>query len=485
MEISYKLIRADFLFTSVLIVILSMPLHSWHPSLDWHDQQRIFQIYILLFSSLFLFVVKEIQIRFTFISTSVVITFFFIGIISAAISAYPVWAFTEIALFLGSLGMVLVFRQLLTSDSRGRWVLLAATCLCLGVGFKFSLAYLAASLEPDTGFFLDEMLDGFSNRRFFGQVATLTIPLLLCAMFFSAGSWPKRYAVALWVLAAWVWFIVIGTGTRGTWLALAVSAVTVFVVAGKPGRRLAWAITTSALAGLALSHLLLTLLPAQMSIQVAGHPSERLTTSLSAREVIWGMSLDMIKENPLLGVGPMHFAAAHNPVAAHPHNAVLQLAAEWGMPATLLALFLVGSALWHLIATIRRQLHTHDPLNGIRIALFAALVGAGVQSMVDGVIVMPTTMVWLAIIAGWAWALHPQTPTADPNATGAGPADGRMRVKHWVFCLPFLISALWLAAVAIRDLPMLIESAEVEAAQQTLLHDMKPRFWLRGFINTP
>ena len=474
------------IYIIIWLKITTMPLILWQSNLNWHDQQRITQIIIILISTTLLFQNSHKTSPANKL-TAGMISFFLLGAISASLSATPAWAFTEIALFLGSLGMVLVFRQLLTSDISGRWVLLAASCLCLGVGFKFSLAYLAALLEPDTGFLLDEMLDGFSNRRFFGQVATLLIPLLLSAMFFAAGSWPKRYAAALWVLAAWVWFMVIGTGTRGTWLALAVSAVIVFVIAGKPGRQLALAITTSALAGLALSHLLLTLVPAQTSMQVAGHPSERLTTSLSAREVIWGMSLDMIKENPLLGVGPMHFAAAHNPVAAHPHNALLQLAAEWGVPATLLALFLVGSALWHLIATIRRRLATHDPQNGLRIALFAALVGAGVQSMVDGVIVMPTTMVWLAIIAGWAWALQPQTPTANlaPNTTGAGPADLRISVKHWLFCLPFLISALWLTAVAIRDLPMLLQSPDTKAAEHVVLHDLKPRFWQRGFIHSP
>ena len=33
--------------------------------------------------------------------------------------------------------------------------------------------------------------------------------------------------------------------------------------------------------------------------------------------------------NPLLGLGPAHFAYAYNGEGAHPHNFWLQLAAEW------------------------------------------------------------------------------------------------------------------------------------------------------------
>ena len=471
----------------ILLGILIMPLVLLSPNLHWHDQQRIIQILICLFTASLLIFPNHKNILTDKTVAIVIVADVFIAILSAATAEIPAWALTEIALFLSSLGLILVTRQWVSTFHTGCWVFIAAACTCLGVSLKFLMAYIAAILEPISGFLVHEMLDGFSNRRFFGQVATLLIPILLSAMYFSAGSWPKRYATALWILTAWVWFIVIGTGTRGTWLALAISTVFVFAIGGKQGRKLSMAIATSALAGLALSHLLLTVVPTHLGILVSGHPSERLTTSLSGREVIWSMSIDMIKENPLLGVGPMHFAAAHNPVAAHPHNALLQLAAEWGIPATLLILFLVGRAAWYLIAVIRQQARINSPENGLRIALFAALVGAAVQSMVDGVIVMPTTMVWLAIIAGWAWALHPQSPTADhaPNTTGAGPADLRMRVKRWLFCLPFLLSALWLAAVAVRDLPMLIQSPDTKAAEHVVLHDLKPRFWQRGFIHSP
>ena len=122
--------------------------------------------------------------------------------------------------------------------------------------------------------------------------------------------------------------------------------------------------------------------------------------------------------------------------------------------------------------------------NGLRIALFAALVGAAVQSMVDGVIVMPTTMVWLAIIMGWTWALQPTSPSGGlavkaSDSTATGPSAF---IKHSLLCLPFVLSALWLSAVAIRDIPMLIASSDAHAPEQRVLYDLKPRFWLRGFI---
>lgn len=81
-----------------------------------------------------------------------------------------------------------------------------------------------------------------------------------------------------------------------------------------------------------------------------------------------------------------------------------------------------------MLNTIRLSRPLENPEDGLRIALFASLTGAAVQAMVDGMIVIPTTMVWAALSIGWAWALQPRlfhpvrssqtlcTPRAAPPA---------------------------------------------------------------------
>jgi O-antigen ligase len=49
----------------------------------------------------------------------------------------------------------------------------------------------------------------------------------------------------------------------------------------------------------------------------------------------------MALQNPWLGVGPLHFSSVRNPIAAHPHQAILQWLAEWGFIATILALTII------------------------------------------------------------------------------------------------------------------------------------------------
>jgi len=49
----------------------------------------------------------------------------------------------------------------------------------------------------------------------------------------------------------------------------------------------------------------------------------------------------MILAKPLFGFGPMHYSDIANRIAAHPHQAWLQWASEWGVPSALVITWLV------------------------------------------------------------------------------------------------------------------------------------------------
>lgn len=64
----------------------------------------------------------------------------------------------------------------------------------------------------------------------------------------------------------------------------------------------------------------------------------------SSRTVLWWRAWELVAAHPFLGVGPLHFAhdsAALN-LPAHPHNWVMQIGAEWGLPALLVDGLLSG-----------------------------------------------------------------------------------------------------------------------------------------------
>ncbi|KAF4410016.1 O-antigen ligase family protein, partial [Streptomyces lycii] len=137
------------------------------------------------------------------------------------------------------------------------------------------------------------------------------------------------------------------------------------------------------LAGCALAALLVTggtwalaegALPRGLSVTLEG----RLTES---RVLLWRDAVAIAGERPVLGAGPDRFAALSETVAAaplsggKPHSALLQLAAEQGLP----GVALLGAAFgWTLVALARSPRPTPVVLTaGASLTLLAALASVG------------------------------------------------------------------------------------------------------------
>lgn len=478
----------------LLALAASMPLVQLQPTLAWHDQQRLVQVALLALAPLLLLSPYTAPWPARAGSVGLLAAVLALGLASAWAAAHPAWALLEISLLLGCLGLALAVRGLrLRAPGLDGALLLAAFMLCAGIGLQFLVAYASAITQPELGLRVWDMLGGFSNPRFFGQVATLLLPLLLLGWFFAPAQWPRRCAWLLGGLAVLTWAVVLSTGTRGTVLALGTSAV-LLACLGPLGRRVALGLLLTGLLGAGLSWLLFTVLPPLLLADPTtfNHPASRLTFSLSGRELIWNLAWDMIRQQPLLGVGPMHFAAHPNPVAAHPHNALLQGAAEWGLPAALLLLAWLGRAYWQLLRRcVRAAVPQGDASAALRMGLLASLTGAATQSLVDGVLVMPTTLVWLCVLAGWAWALcePPALSAAQSTATRAPlgpPAQGPMhpgtwRARLWL-ALPFLLASLYLVWSVAQQLPYLHWPEHSGWSPIGLGLSPFPRFWSHGMI---
>ncbi|RBH57197.1 O-antigen ligase domain-containing protein [Pseudomonas sp. MWU13-2860] len=313
----------------------------------------------------------------------------------------------------------------------------------------------------------DQFISGFSNKRFYGQFQTFTLPLLALPLLFSNTNRPT--AVCVFSLLSFWWLIAVTGGTRGTWLGMSVAACALFIC-GHSGRRwISWQLP-AVMVGVTLYWLLFSVLTGYLGIEVSNFASDRLTTSLSGRGPIWQQAWDMIRERPWLGFGPMHFADIHNPIAAHPHQAILQWASEWGIPSTLLVMWLVGRGLWATFRLIRERSTSDDPTDLLRLCLFASLIGALTQSMVDGVIVMPYSQLWLSLVVGWLMALHVwKGEPAKPNA-----------FIHWLWMGISTAAVLFLVYVVIRDVPHLDERNKLY--QQQYGGYFQPRFWTQGVI---
>lgn len=430
----------------------------WSSSFGWHDQQRIAQLFFLIACSLSVFFLP--QAAFSYKLQVLLAGLFVLGFASVLLAQWPTWALQEWARYLGLSLLVLTVCGL---AQRSWWSELVLWALALVGGvhaFQFLVFYSAAFISGIRLLDAYLLFSGFSNPRFFGQLQVMLLPVLALLLTQCWHRQLKRVAALLLFLMVVQWCIAIVLGGRGLWLGLLLSHVSLVLLNRNFWRLFAWQ-ATAAVFGLLFYFLLFKSIPYWVGLEPI--LSEALRTGLSGRELLWQWAWDMALANPWLGAGPMHFAATYNPIAAHPHQVILQWLAEWGFAATSLALVLVA---WGLVKGAAFLRHSQaDVLDG---GLWCSIVGSLVLAQVDGVFVMPYTETWLAILIGLAMARCHSMPLIH----------SRRQVFSLIAVIPVV---LVLGRVLIVQAPALPASEKTYLMQYGA--DWAPRFWQQGWIS--
>lgn len=440
--------------------------------LAWHDWQRIVQMLSSITAIAFLFVIgryAQAPVLLDRRASRLCAVVLVLGGLSAWCSQQPQWAFTEMALMVSvaCIALTLAAIRSLGGERVDRLLFFLIVLLCAIKIAQFMGATMSAFWGGVETFDTDLLLSGFSNKRFYGQFQTFTLPLLVLPLLLAGGSGSRRYGIFL-LLCSW-WLVAISGGTRGTWLGMG-TAAGLLLLLGSSGRRwVCWQLVAALVGGLVF-WLLFSVLSDFLGFTTVNFAGDRLNSSLSLREIIWQLAWDMIRERPWLGFGPMHFADIANPIAAHPHQAVLQWASEWGVPSALCVAWLVLRGLFATIRLIREKADSQEPADLLRLCLFASLVGALTQSMVDGVIVMPYSQLWLALVVGWLLGLHRWR--TEPAAVGSA--------LRWSGRFVSMAAVALLVWVVIRDVPNL--PTRDEAFARDFGGHFQPRFWAQGVI---
>lgn len=456
-------------FLVVVMCLLTLAICAPFSSHDW---QRVVQISVAVCAVVYGLCLPQAE-RYVDRPTALGVSLIGVmGLVSAVLAHQPLWALTELAMVISCGATAVAFSRVRRNgdESLDRVLILFVLLLCMIKSIQYLHAGLLAFTSGEAVLNTDLLLSGFSNKRFFGQFQTFTLPLLALPLLLSNVSRTAR-AMVFALLCVW-WLIAISGGTRGTWLGMGIAG-TALVFLGASGRRwLAWQLAALA-CGLLLYWLVFTVLTGYLGIQISNGAADRLTTTLSARGPIWWQAWNMIVERPWLGFGPMHFADIANDIAAHPHQAILQWASEWGVPSTLCVIALVARAGWTTLGIVRERALSVVPVDLLRLCLFASLIGALTQAMVDGVIVMPVSQLWLALVVGWLMALH--VWRTSPGA----PVP--MLYKMWMAASVVAVGLL--VFVAIRDVPHLAERIQYYMGSGN--DHLQPRFWVQGVIALP
>lgn len=449
----------------------STVLYTWHYDISWHDQQRLYQlIFLCTFAGAACFLPPPSLPRHVFILLCILLGF---GLISAFLADFPAWALKEWARYTGLIFLVLMIAY----SARQTWFFKAILYLLSGAAFlnafQFIVYYCMAFLTEIYMFDVDLLFNGFSNPRFLNQFQMLFMPVLagLVVLHWNDNGRYQRLFSGLFFITLLIhWCIALSLGSRGLWLGLAASHLALLLFFPRFWRLLAIQAAAGVL-GFLLYQLLFFIIPGWLGQEALLRSSLRF--GLSKREVLWDIAWRMFLDNPLLGVGPMHFAATINPIAAHPHQVVLQWLAEWGLFATLAACLLACLGMWHGLRILRSP-----QAQSIDAALWLSIGGALALAQVDGVFVMPYTETWLAIIIGLALARWsaPAVQAVNPQKDN----NFNQRIPLLSYRMLTLAVILILGNVLINEVPTLPQDSKVHMEKHGTGY--VPRFWLQGWI---
>ena len=202
----------------------------------------------------------------------------------------------------------------------------------------------ASGGDFDTGYMGDRITGFFSHWMTFSEVILLVFVVLLSYLMFSESARSRTRVIWVGVLSVLAVALLLAF-TRGVWLALVVS-VAYLIWHWK--RKLL-------LAAPVLAAVLMLIAPgaAQRRIQSIADPGAN-----SARLIMWQTGWQMVQAHPWLGVGPMRVGPRFEEFVPegtgelpdayyeHLHNVFIHYAAERGIPAALMILWLLATVIW-------------------------------------------------------------------------------------------------------------------------------------------
>ncbi len=356
------------------------------------------------------------------------------GLCSAGLSSHWFLALSEWSVLMACLCAVPALSEHL-QHSISRWQDTLATALIISCCLYVigAMAGWLAGMLTDAGWQPGLMLHHFDNPRFFAQWAIFQLPLLY---WFRASR--RIIQVGLVALRASMVMLLLASGSRGAVMALILAWVILITTIPAFSPRYRNQTIRDALIGVLLYGFLFYWAPLLTGVE---HPSmgavSLLRANSSGRSTLWLHALALVSAHPWLGIGPGLFANWPNPFGAHPHNFILQLASEWGLPACASFLFLVMYSLRAWIATLQNP-HQSDNCTAMpqHVLLYWAILSALLLGLVDGVLVTPVSQAMLVLVTAWALAVRKTAiaSTKPPsNVTRYAPAGWRLLLVTTLF----------------------------------------------------
>ncbi|TDM06841.1 MAG: hypothetical protein C4K60_14045 [Ideonella sp. MAG2] len=319
-------------------------------------------------------------------------------LVSIVQAQWPLFAATEACLWMGLIALGWVFaasdKDCLSQEIPG---VIAAAVLAMALQEVMNIGFAWLSHFPlDVG----DVGRGHPNRRHFNHVQTMALILAGIPMWYGQARWIRWSAWLGFVVGmALVWF----SGARSTLLSLAIVSLGFLALVQQKHfwtKRLLLMVAAS----VATYIIVYRWTPDAIGVVIADAETmsqRNQAGTVNTRIMLWQHAWNMAAAKPWTGWGGLHYATLTHLPAAHPHNIILQWAAEWGWVSTLLALFALARLTRLARAAMRRRLRGASwPLSPIATAAGLASLAGWVDAMFSGTLTMPASQVWWLFCLG-------------------------------------------------------------------------------------
>ena len=452
-----------------------------------HDDQRVLQIvFLLIFGGLIL--IKVLRTNYLIGLNEMgllwlLTPFFLLGAISSIRAFSPRYAFYEVASLLMLLILSICVAKEMAQNSAKLLPLVLKICGfgCMLYAFKVFVVYMSAlivGIQPTVA----DFAPGFSNYRFLNHAQTIALPLLfLLSILDKRGDKIK----IMWLLIAGFWWtLLFVTAGRGTFFGLMVGCAGAYLLRQEHARSFCRVMLITGVLGLAINIVFFGLIPITFGLEPFGeffHLAQRTAENpTSSRLGLWLRAFELIVQHPWLGVGPLHYAhyGIDVQVGAHPHNWMLQIGAEWGLPALLCLCLVIRLAILRLLQTAK-FISENDAINH---TILVAWIVIGVAILVDGLfsglIVMPLSQLLIALYIGCAtgWSLSLKSSSMTRFETAS-------KLRRVIFAVLLLASMFALMNGVWPEIKGLIGHEVVSEKDIALYNGIyRPRLWLAGYF---
>jgi putative inorganic carbon (HCO3(-)) transporter len=439
---SFRLVPAPITCITLLCALAANFLFA-----SGHDAQRHVEVIALCIAALVL-IARAAKNQLPFLPTSataLLLVFFLLGAVAVAAAYSLRHAVYEWSSILLLIVMIFAIAGELARDAKRlpvllKWIGITCGLYSLYLIFMYALA-LAAGYQVD----MHKLAIGFSNARFLNHTQTALLPLIV--LLFLQTSRTSKLRMAWFALASFWWALLFVCEARASILGLALGCAVTFAIRRSHTRAFMVTMAWTALVGMFVYALLFLYLPTLVGLLPVSTPMVVLERTAanpsSSRNLLWGLALQFIAAHPWFGIGPLHFA--HNGsriyTGAHPHDWMLQIAVEWGVPALLCllaAIFIGGRA---LVRSRVRIAYGDISNQQMLVTLLVACSAIFVDGTLSGSIVMPQSQLAIVFLLGIASAWVRVLDHGGETAQGRRPMA--VRIVFTVMVSAGLCGLIW------------------------------------------